>query len=140
MDLAILKSELIRDEGCELKPYTDTAGKITVGIGHNLTDKGISAAICEALYEEDIGEVLKELDDHLPWWAGLDPVRQRVLANMAFNLGIMSLLGFHGTLILIQTGRYEAASEAMLGSLWARQVGQRARRLAQMMATGKDAP
>jgi lysozyme len=138
MDLAVLKAELTRDEGCELRPYMDSVGKLTVGIGHNLTDKGISAAICEALYLEDVAEVVAELKDHLPWWEGLDPVRQRVFCNMAFNLGIGGLLGFSNTLVLTETGRYEAAAQAMLASKWARQVGDRAKRLAQMMATGQE--
>ena len=70
--------------------------------------------------------------------AKLDDVRQRVLLDMAFNLGVVGLLSFKRTLGVIEAGRYELAAAMMLDSKWAGQVGQRAERLSRMMATGKD--
>ena len=74
----------------------------------------------------------------LPWVETLDEVRQRVLVDMAFNLGIPSLLTFKRTLASVEAGNYTVAAAQMLESKWARQVGTRAIRLSEMMATGQD--
>jgi lysozyme len=64
------------------------------------------------------------------------PARKNVLANMGFNLGAKKLSGFHGMLGAIDRGDFAAAGVSMLNSRWARQVGNRARRLAQRMVKG----
>lgn len=133
MDLDALKTDLIRDEGQRLLPYTDTAGKLTIGIGHNLTDRGISQAVCDAIFSEDIAAVIADIDRELPWWQRLDEPRQRVLANMCFNLGIEKLLMFKHTLDAMARGDYAAAADGMAASLWASQVGPRAQRLIAVM-------
>ena len=132
-----LKEQLLRHEGLRLKPYKDSVGKLTIGIGRNLDDRGISHATAEQMLEEDIDLVLSQLEDKLPFFKGLDVVRQRVLADMCFNLGINGLLGFHNTLSFIEEGRYDAAATNMLLSKWAKQVGPRAHTLARMMREGK---
>ena|ERR1043165_3572993 len=131
-----LCTELKRDEGVRLKPYTDTTGHLTIGTGRNLTTLGISGEENDQLLQNDISRVEKALDTHLPWWRELDPVRQRVLMNMGFNCGIDTLLTFEKTLSLIQHRQYEAAADEMLRSRWAKQVGQRAQRLSRMMRRG----
>lgn len=136
MNFDLLKEELIRDEGLKLKPYRCTAGKLTIGVGRNLEDVGISASEAAYLLQHDIDRVLAEMSYRIPWWGNLSENRQRVLANMAFNLGIDGLLKFKNTLALIQAGKYEDAAKEMLNSKWANQVGNRARRLAKMMAEG----
>ncbi|MCX8566967.1 MAG: lysozyme [Glomeribacter sp. 1016415] len=135
-DRAALISELKRDEGERFKPYFDTVGKITIGVGRNLTDGSISQCECEILLHNDIQNTLAWLDRSLPWWRTLDAVRQRVLINMAFNLG-GHLLTFVNTLDAMQHSDYAAAAHGMLASKWATQVGQRALRLANRMRTGK---
>ena len=132
----LMKDELIRDEGLKLKPYRCTAGKITIGVGRNLDDVGISAGEAMALLDHDIERVIIQLNYHFPWWSELSDARQRVLLNMAFNLGIEGLIKFRNTLALIQDGKYRDAAKAMLDSRWATQVGNRARRLAKMMEEG----
>lgn len=136
MNNDILRAELMRDEGVKLKPYHDTVGKLTIGVGRNLDDVGISEAEAAQLLDSDIERTASALDKALPWWRSLDEVRQRVLLNMAFNMGINSLLGFKNTLAAIQAGKYEDAAAGMLSSKWAQQVGQRAQRLASMMQKG----
>ena len=56
---------------------------------------------------------------------------------MGFNLGIQGLLKFTNTPSYIEQGKYDLASVSMLASKWAKQVGQRAKRLAEIMRTGK---
>lgn len=135
--MAALREQLIRHEGLRLKPYTDTVGKLTIGIGRNLTDRGISREEAEALLDNDIVLVVDGLSRELPWWSGLDDVRQLVLADMAFNLGLAGLLRFKNTLAYVKAGRYSDAADNMLMSRWAGQVGIRAIRLANMMRSGK---
>jgi lysozyme len=154
-----LRSELTRDEALRLKVYHCTAGKLTIGVGRNLDDVGIrpheakalgitkAGAIARGITREqamflldsDIDTVEAQLDHDLPWWRKLDGVRQRVLLNMTFNLGIKGMLGFRNTLGMIQRGDYVAASRGMKSSRWHMQVGDRAVRLEAMMATGMDA-
>jgi lysozyme len=87
------------------------------------------------LLENDVMHPVTWLDHHLPWCRRLDAVRQRVIINMAFNLG-GKLLTFANTLAMVQRGDYAAAADGMLASKWATQVGARAYRLATMMRTG----
>jgi lysozyme len=82
-----LRAELIRDEGVRLKPYRDSQGKLTIGTGHNLDDVGISLEESDLLLLHDIEHTLEALDAELPTWRTLNPIRQRVIVNMAFNLG-----------------------------------------------------
>ena len=128
---------LVRHEGIRLRPYTDTVGKLTIGIGRNLDDKGITEDEALYLLRNDVEEARRGLDKAIPWWLWLDEVRQAVLLDMAFNMGVRGLLGFIVTLPLIQEGRYAEAADAMLKSKWARQVKGRAAELAVMMRTGQ---
>lgn len=137
MNLEALKSLLIKHEGERLSPYRCTSGFLTLGVGHNLDAKPISQRASRIILEDDIQDVIEELDRHLPWWKSLDDVRQLVLADMCFNLGIVSFLKFKNTLKAVEEGRYKDAAKGMGSSLWATQVGNRATRLIQMMETGQ---
>jgi lysozyme len=146
MNVALLEAELRRDEGVRVRPYLDTSKppKWTVGVGHNLSASPLpagwtyplSAAQVTQLLSTDIADTLHQLDAHLPWWRKLDEVRQRVLVNMCFNLGIDKLLGFKNALAAMANGVYTTAAAEMQDSLWFGQVGQRAVRLCQAMKTG----
>lgn len=131
-----LTKQLTRDEGVRLKPYKDSVGKLTIGIGRNLDDVGISAVEASKLLENDILKAQQNLYEALPWVEHLDEARIGVLLNMTFNMGIGGLLKFKTTLGLIQNGKYDDAASAMLDSTWAKQIGARAIRLAQQMRIG----
>ncbi|PRG76124.1 lysozyme [Burkholderia multivorans] len=134
-DRSVLMAELTRDEGRRLKPYVDTVGKTTIGVGRNLTDVGISDAECDTMLSNDVDRTVAGLDRNLSWWRQLDTVRQRVVVNMAFNMQA-GLLTFVNTLAAMKRGDYAAAADGMLASKWATQVGARATRLAAMMRSG----
>lgn len=139
-----LIEQLKIDEGCRLTAYKDTVGVWTVGYGHAHVPPGTvwTQDQAEAQLIKDVEEHNADLALELPWVANLDPVRRRVLQNMAFNLGVGSatsgkgLLGFKNTLELVRTGKYAQAADNMMASKWAKQVGQRAVRLANHMRTG----
>ena len=136
IDIEQLTKELRTDEGVKPMPYRDTVGKLTIGVGRNLDDRGLSNDEIDYLLKNDIRIVCEELDKRLPWWRRMSAVRQRVLANMAFNMGINVLLTFRNTLAAMQGGRYDDAAVGMLASKWAKQVGKRAIRLSEMMKKG----
>jgi lysozyme len=144
VNLTKLEDQLIRHEGLRLDLYEDTVGIATIGVGRNLEDVGLrSEAEARFLLRSDIVAIRAELQAALPWMiADLDEVRQRVLMDMAFNLGVSGLMKFTKTLRLVADGHYLAASEEMLRgsdggpSKWATQVGQRATTLSTMMAEG----
>ena len=127
---------LIYHEGLKLKPYTDARNKLTIGVGRNLEDSGISKEEALILLHNDIDRINRELDKSLPWWRKLSPVRQNVIISMAYNLGVGGLLRFNRMLSYLQDGDYAAAAEEMLSSVWASQVGTRAVELADMMENG----
>lgn len=133
---ARLEVELARDEGTRPRMYPDSEGVPTIGVGHNLL-KPLPQSVIDLLFEVDLDEALEMLDKELPWWRDMEPVRQRVLANMAFNLGY-KLLGFKNTLAAMREGRWADAAKGMRESKWAKQVKGRAERLARMMESGQE--
>src|SRR5574337_976389 len=120
MNITNLRDQLARDEGKKLKPYPDTRGKLTIGIGRNLTDNGISEAEANMLFESDLREHTRDVLERLPWAEFLDEPRRAVLINMCFNMGIVNLLGFKQMLTAMERKDWKTASEQpMLISAWA---------------------
>ena len=138
MDIDRLISQLKVHEGVRDKVYLDTEGIETIGVGRNLKDRGLSEDEIDYLLQNDISEFQSGVQDTWPWWDDLDDVRQRVVVDMAFNMGLAGLAKFKKTLGHIESGEYEEASEEMLNSRWANQVGRRAQCLSDMMKTGRD--
>lgn len=136
MNIAQLKLDLTRDEGVRLKPYEDSVGKLTIGIGRNLDDVGISSAEADYMLTNDVASIMQTLDMAIPYWKNQTEDRQRAIANMAFNMGIHRLLGFTNMLAAIRAGDFATASQEALNSEWAKQVGARAQRIAVLLATG----
>lgn len=136
MKLDRLKSRLSIDEGNKAKPYTDTVGKLTIGVGRNLTDRGLSPDEVNYLLANDIVIATSDAKKLVPVFDSLDDVRQEVLVNMSFNLGIDRLRGFKRFLAAVNAKDFAKASVEMLDSLWAKQVGARANRLSKAMLTG----
>ena len=80
------------EEGFRSRPYLDTEKHLTVGYGLNL-DAGISERVAAAALVEQLQE-LHEMLSRYSWYAGLDPIRQGVCLDVAFNDGLHGLLGF----------------------------------------------
>lgn len=128
---------LIKHEGLKLKIYQDSVGKWTIGCGRNLSDIGITEDEADLMLMNDIDRSIYDLNFHLPWWQTLDPVRQMVMVDMTFNLGIFGLLTFKNMLAATKVGDYTEAARHLLQSKYAEQVGERAIELALMMKEGK---
>lgn len=124
-------------EGCRLKPYKCPAGKLTIGYGRNLDDVGISQAEADMMFERDFAKAEADARKICEEF-GIDVnnlIEQRfyVLTDMCFNLGYGGLKKFKKLFSALKNSLYDDAANAMLDSLWAKQVGNRATKLAALM-------
>ena len=153
-----LMKKLIAHEGLRLNVYKDSLGIDTIGIGRNLQDRGISKeeldeldipsikhvyeyGITEAdaifLAENDVQIVEDELVRAHSCVEELDAVRQLVLIDMAFNLGVPRLCKFKKMWAAVHAKQFDIAAKEMLDSRWARQVKSRSTKLAHAMHHGE---
>ena len=157
-DKDLLMEKLVAHEGMRLDVYQDTLGINTIGIGRNLDDRGItkdeldwmdypsieyvySDGITEAdaiyLAQNDVQIVEEELLRAHPCVEELDAVRQLVLVDMAFNLGVPRLCKFKKMWAAIEAKDFPTAAKEMLDSRWANQVKSRSTKLAHAMHHGE---
>lgn len=132
-----LIEQLKRHEGLRLKPYKCTADKLTIGIGRNLEDVGISEQEAEMLLQNDIQEAVNQLKERFPWTLELDEVRFAALINFTFNVGIGTVSKFKNAMALLKAKNYDMAADEFLQSRWAKQVGQRAIEVTDQIRTGE---
>jgi len=131
-----LVEQLRRDEGVKYTPYRDTRGYLTVGVGRNLDTVPFVDSEVNLMLQNDIAEKQKCLGE-FAWYAALDEVRQAAITNMAFNLGVSGLLGFPHMIAALAAKDWATANSEMLNSVWSRQVGDRANRLALQILRGE---
>ncbi len=131
-----LVERLIHEEGYRQFPYRCTADKLTIGIGRNLEDRGLTINEAKYLCVNDINNAICDLLAHVDKYEELNNARQVVLIDMVFNMGIAGLLKFRKMIEAIEAGDCDTAAHEMLNSLWAKQVGKRANKLAEIMITG----
>lgn len=117
-----LRADLTDDEGKRLKLYRCTAGKQTIGIGHNIEDRGISEAVCELLFQEDIQVAEQDALALFPGLHSYSDRRKAALINMAFQLGIQRLGEFRKMRAAVARGDWGAAVYEAKDSLWAKQT------------------
>jgi lysozyme len=169
-----MQAQLVLHEGLRTHAYLDTVGKWTVGVGYNLSDRGVDflekilgrrfnmpfdqivLTHDEALkvLDADIDRFEKAVVVHFPFYTKLIEVRQRVVLDMAFNMGFAAL-GFVNTRKMVEAQDWSGAARGLYNSKWARQVGDgpddspeaakargrhfdRCDRLSRMLLTGKD--
>jgi lysozyme len=134
--LDIVRAQLKVDEGVRVKPYRDTVGKISIGVGRNLDDVGLSSAEVEMLLDNDIASAENTARTLFPTFDSLSDARKAVLVNLAFNMGQARLSGFIKLRKAVEAGNFDAAAREMENSGWYSQVGKRAVRLANQMRIG----
>lgn len=143
---------LVLHEGVRLKPYKCRKGYLTIGVGRNLETNpltnaeeqvcgdymhGITKNAAFYLLRNDIKRVETECKKRIAIWESLDDERQYALLDMAFNIGIHGLLQFKKMLSFLGVGNYRQAAEECLNSKYAKDVGQRAVRIANTIKTGR---
>lgn len=129
----IAAKQLPIDEGTRTKAYRDTVGKLTIGVGRNLDDRGLRPSEIALMLDNDIDEAIAIARKLVASYDKLSEERKAVLINMAFNLGETRLAGFVNTIKYINEGNYKQAAANMRMSVWYKQVGARAERLAKIM-------
>ena len=136
MNLARVYARLSIDEDRRKRIYTDTVGKISGGVGRNLTDRGFRDDEIDLMLTNDVAEAIGECRRLFRGFDSISEVRQEVLVNMMFNMGYARLAGFKKMVAAVQANNWREAAVQMLDSKWADQVGDRADRLADAMRTG----
>ncbi len=138
-DRKALVDQLLDHEGLRLRVYNDSLGIPTIGVGRNLRDRGITKDEALRLLDNDIDTCIYDLAT-LPWFVNLDPIRQRALVDLRFNLGPSKLRGFTKMLSALASSDYDTATKELLASHWADQVQPRRRdRIVRMLHDGVDA-
>jgi lysozyme len=132
-----LKALLQKQEGYRQFSYTDTTGHLTIGIGRNLSTRGISLTESLYLLDNDIEEVEHEIISLLPVYSQLNDARKAVLVDIGFELGVGGLMQFRGFIDALIKEDWPFASKEMLNSKWAEQVPTRAQSLAYIVETGE---
>jgi lysozyme len=132
-----LRELIIKHEGLRLKPYRDTVGKLTIGVGRNLDDRGITQDEALSLLNNDLSVCVSELKNY-SWFISLNKIRQEVLIELVFNIGIARVLNFKKMISALSLQNYVLASRELLDSSWAKQVGiERSNNMASRLLTGK---
>lgn len=124
-------------EDLSLGPYRCSAGKLTIGYGRNLEDRGITKAEAEYLLENDLAIARNDVSGLVANFEELDEVRQAVLVDMCLNLGGPRFAGFEQMILAVQDEEYSRAADEMVDSKWFAQVKTRAVRLVEMMRSGE---
>ena len=148
-ELVIIQHLLIEDEGLEQFPYFDCCGKpfrkcqcknqgkLTIGVGRNIEDVGLSENECIGLEINDIKRVGALLERSFPWFRMMSTPRRVVIVSMCFNLGLQGFKEFKKMIRCIESGDFSSAAKEMLNSKWASDVKERATRLAGIMRAGQ---
>ena len=131
-----LIEELKRDEGVRLHPYRCSANKLTIGVGRNIEERGITMEEADYLLNNDLTMCIEEIESVFTWYYYITDNRKRAIINMVFNLGLTKLLKFKNFIAAMEAKDYVTAGKEMLDSKWAKQVGNRADRLEQMIVNG----
>lgn len=136
MDYNRLKKTLIKHEALILGLYTCSADKLTIGVGHNIQDNGISENAAMFILGEDIENSERELRK-FDFFEKLSDVRQEVLLNLHFNIGHKKFLGFKKMIKALEQGDFDKAADEMKDSKWFYQVKRRGVELVMAMRNNK---
>ena len=140
LDVKKFEADLVAHEGRRNKPYFDSEGFVSFGIGRNLIGKPLteeerafgkkvgfhSDLFVDFLFSRDTSGAIRDLAKVAPWYEEHPEPVQRALANLSFQMGEARLRLFSPSLALVQAGRYRDAGRRLRGTLWARQTPRRA--------------
>ncbi len=126
-------TSLIEEEDKRPFPYRCSSDKLTIGIGRNLDDVGLSADEIEYLYKNDEQRAIKgasSLVDEFEW---LSDDRKIALVNMVFQMGTEGVSRFKKMVAAINAGNFHEAANEMLDSKWAKQTPRRANEMSDII-------
>lgn len=132
------KTTIEFEEGRKKFPYKCSKNKLTIGIGRNIEERGLSEDEIDYIYQNDerIAETeAKTLVDGFEW---LSDARKIALVSMVFQMGKGRVGKFENMIAAINDNNFALAANEMLDSKWARDdTPERAERAAEMMRLGK---
>ena len=133
MDMKAVRERLIEHEGLKLEMYKCTSDYWTIGVGRNIETRGISIETAMQMLDEDIEIVHTELQSTLEGFSDMPIPVQEALVDLAFNMGTPTLRSFKRCLQALKEREWAIASDELLDSRYAKQVGQRAITIANMI-------
>jgi lysozyme len=147
VSITCIEDQLRRDEAVRQFAYDDAnaetltkggtlRGNLTIGIGRNLSAKGISAAEQNYLLSNDLAEVNAAIEAEFSWAQSLDPVRFGAMQNLVFNMGSHALAGFPKFLAAMQASDWSTAKTELLDSAADHEEPERIQRLALQIESG----
>lgn len=131
-----LRKELIQSEGIKSTLYFDTQGIPTIGVGRNLRDRGLLSDEIDLCLNNDLDYFNDFLFTHYLWFRLLNEPRQIALINLCFA-GTKTFTTFKRMIAALEKGDFDSAADEVLDSLYAKQVGNRAVRIADILRTGQ---
>lgn len=140
MDRNRLRNQLIADEDNIPHAYQDSEGYWTIGVGHLVDERkgaGLDPDVIEHQLENDIDKVEMQVLHAFPWYQDLNDVRQEIILNMVFNLGLAGFKGFRKMINAVARHDFKAAQREMIDSKWYLQIKTRGPRLANAFLTGE---
>ncbi len=123
-------------DGEPIKPGMQVYGHPTIGYGIALDIEGIDESVATELLNKKVETLLSMLNGY-EWFASLTDARKAVIVDMAYNMGIDGLLKFEKTIEALKNRDFNAASDEMLNSAWAKQTRTRADEDANIMRSGQ---
>jgi lysozyme len=116
--------------GARITQHSVIVGHPTWGIGFDVDATLFCDAAIDAQYDAVLAELIQELTAAVPWAPTLPIGPWRAVIDVAFNVGVHGLLGFHKMLACLQAGNYLNAATELVNSAIA---PARAQRLAALM-------
>lgn len=141
-----LTDRLIRHEGFCAVPKYDAKGYYEIGFGHDITEKecenyadGITTAQALEFLQADLAKCKQQAKSAFPWLLGLDDLRQGIIYEMVYQMGVHGVAAFHDMISAIRDHDWESASKEMLNSVWHKETSVRCEELAELMLNGEEA-
>jgi len=133
----ILRDLIKLHEGVETHAYKCSQNKITIGVGRNIdpTGIGLSPDEIDYLLDNDIARCIAELGQ-FSWFENLSEARRFAVIDMNFNLGITRFKGFKKAIAAMAISDFDTAADEFFDSRWAKQVGNRAITICEMIRAG----
>lgn len=143
------KEMIKKHEGVRTKPYQDSLGLWTVGVGHLIGDgktlpkewdRELSMKEVDELFDKDYEEH-KKMAEKTPGYEKANEKGKAALIDLAFNMGGSWYKKFPNAAKALKEGNYEKAADELQNSQWYKQVKGRGVTIVGMIRDGgKDIP
>jgi len=138
-----IKEDLVKHEGYVAEIYLCSENYPTFGIGHMVTEEDmeytwpVGTSVTDErilqVFHDDCNAACTDASALFLNFSSHPENVQRVLVNMAFNLGRSRLGKFKNMITAVNEGNYSKAADEMVDSKWYRQVKRRGEELVEIM-------